>query len=427
MRFNSLATWLHWLEGCHPQAIDLGLDRVAIVARTLNISFPESKIVSVAGTNGKGSCVAAMNAVLRHAGYRVGCYTSPHLLRFNERIVEDDQPLDDDTLIRLFDCVENARGDVSLTYFEFTTLAALLHFRDSKPDVLLLEVGLGGRLDAVNIVDADVAVITSIDIDHTDWLGDNREQIGFEKAGIFRGNQVAVCGDPQPPASIAKRAQDFGTKLLQRNEDFSVEFPNTTTWSWRGQGATGPLKLENLALPVLPIDSVVSALQALHSLNLPMDESDYVAAIPATLPARLQTIILNGKTVLIDVAHNPAAAAYLADRLSTKPCVGRTLAVIAIMADKDCAGVVAPMLPIVDMWYPASLPGNPRALAVEGLAAVLTSAGATVAVQSDDVVAAVNAALNALTPADRLIVFGSFYTVADILALAATGENLLNE
>ena len=430
MRFDTLDNWLVWLESHHPNAIDLGLERVADVASRLPLHFPSTRIVTIGGTNGKGSCVAAMDAALRHGGYSVGCYTSPHLLHFNERIVLDGQPVADVPLMQLFAAVDDALQGCSLTYFEFTTLAALLHFSRQQPDVALLEVGLGGRLDAVNILDADVAVVTSIDIDHRDWLGETREQIGAEKAGIFRSERPAICGDVEPPASIEQTAKARAAHLLQRSRDFGADaIPGSpASWRWwgRGDGETGVVEHVFARQPQLPFDSVVTALQGLHGLGLPLCDEDYQCVLDATLTARLQTVELRHRAVLVDVAHNPAAAAYLAGRLSGHDSAGGQMhGVIAIMADKDYSGVIAAMAPVIDRWYVAGLPGNRRALAVDVLELAIKEAGACLGGRHASVAEAVNCALDNMDPADRLIVFGSFYTVADTLAMVTAVEGNL--
>ena len=327
---STLADWLAYLEELHPQAIALGLERVLRVARNLGIAtgFP---IITVGGTNGKGSCCAMLEAILRQAGYRTGCYTSPHLVRYNERVRIDSLEVADDVLCRAFEKIEGARNDITLTYFEFGTLAAMLAFIEAGVDVAILEVGLGGRLDAVNIFDADCALIASVDLDHQDYLGDTREAIGFEKAGILRSGRPAVCADAEPPDSLVNHAREIGADLMVIDRDFGfVAEPQ----QWRYWGPGG--KRHGLPHPALrgafQLGNAAGCVTALDSLRarLPVTAQDLRSGLlHAEVAGRFQ--VLPGRPmVILDVAHNPHAARALAANLASMPAGGRVLAVFAM-------------------------------------------------------------------------------------------------
>lgn len=416
MRFSTLAEWLAWQETLHPKAIDLGLERVRVVAQRMGLLAPAPVVITVAGTNGKGSCVALLEAILRAAGYRVGAYTSPHLMRYNERVRVDGQEAADADLCASFERIDAARGEVSLSYFEFGTLAALDIFQRARLDVAVLEVGLGGRLDAVNIVDADASILSSVGIDHREWLGDTREQIGREKAGVFRSGRPAVCGDLQPPRSVAEVAGSVGAHLLQLGADFQVEAAGPS-WTWR----SGADVLEGLPIPALPGEAqlrnaacVLTALRALAS-RLPVQRAAIEQGLRAVrLTGRFQRIAGPVETVL-DVAHNPDSAQTLARLLTAQPCPGRTLAVFAVLADKDLAGILAPLGGVIDAWYLGGLTG-PRARRVEALGEDLGRLlPGAVHSQHPTVAEAYAAAAVHAVPGDRIVVFGSFHTVAEVL------------
>ena len=416
-----LAGWLAYLEGLHPKSIAMGLDRVrAVHARLgLELAFP---VVTVGGTNGKGSTCAMSDAILRAAGYSVGVYTSPHLLRYNERVVLDGRAASDAELVEAFDAIEDARTasspPIALTYFEFGTLAALWLFARAKPDAAILEVGLGGRLDAVNIVDADVAVLASIDLDHQDYLGDTREAIGREKAGIFRAGRPAICGDPDPPRTVIEHASDIGAPLLRIGIDYGAT-PEGTQWRYHGPG--GPRF--GLPYPALrgayQLGNAATVLAALGTLKdrLPVSSGAIRdGLVNVTLAGRF--MVLPGRPVIVlDVAHNPHAARALSDALAGMSFHPSTLAVFGMYADKDIDGVIAAMKPRIDRWHVASLPG-PRGAAAAQLQAKLAAAG--VAADDirahDDVSEAYRAAAEHARETDRIVVFGSFLTVAAALA-----------
>ncbi|MGW8309870.1 MAG: bifunctional tetrahydrofolate synthase/dihydrofolate synthase [Thiogranum sp.] len=417
-RFTSLQDWLTWQESLHPVAIDLGLERVARVADRLVCRTPAPVTVTVAGTNGKGSSVALLEAILRRAGHRVAAYTSPHLHRYNERLRFDGEPVGDAALCEAFARVDAARGDDSLTYFEFGTLAALDLMSRRRPDVALLEVGLGGRLDAVNIVDADVALITGIGIDHTDWLGADRDAIAREKAGIMRPGRPVICGDRDPPAALNSEAGRLGAPLALAGHDFAIA-RDDRGWSWRGRF----LRLEGLPEPVLPgahqkgnAAAVLAVLEVLQP-RLPVPRAAVVAGLrEAVLPGRIQCIAGAVEQVL-DVSHNAQAAAALAQWLETTPAPGRCHAVVGMMRDKDAASFLQPLLPHVDHWYVTGLQlaraGPSEWLATE-LAGLAGAAGVTTCARMPDALSAVQGALEA---GDRVLVCGSFHTVAEWSAL----------
>lgn len=397
---------------------------MARVAARLQLDLSASRLIVVGGTNGKGSTVAALQAIGRAHGLSVGSYTSPHLLRFNERIRIDDRTLDDETLCRLFEEVEQARGDITLTYFEFSTLAALRVFQHYRPHWCVLEVGLGGRLDAVNIVDADVAVVTNIQLDHQDWLGHDREAIALEKAGIFRAGVPALCGEPEPPRSLRAAAQALGARWLQAGADFELTATAEGSWRWRGVDRRGAhLALSGAAALQLERAAVAVALQAAALLlESPVAPVLAQAVVRARLTGRCQTVHCQGREVILDVAHNPAAAARLAEFLRSQPVDGRTHVICAIMADKDAIGFGAALAPVANgCWWLPRL-DVPRARPPRQLQALLAGVDSVV---SDSLEEALGAALAQLREGDRIVVTGSFYTVAAAMqSLAMRGVNV---
>jgi dihydrofolate synthase/folylpolyglutamate synthase len=422
MRFNTLDEWLAWQETLHPLAIDLGLERIRPVLLRLALQQPPCAVITVGGTNGKGSSVAMLDAILRAAGYRVGAYTSPHLLRYNERICIDGVAVDDATLCAAFERVDQARQDASLTYFEFGTLAAFSIFAAMQAtaaplDVVILEVGMGGRLDAVNLWDADVALVTAIGIDHTAWLGDTREEIAFEKAGIFRAGRPAVCGDPDPPHTLLQHADKIGAPLYRFGRDFGYNVDGMA-WSWWSvtqrrhalphPALRGPFQLQNAA-------GVLMVLELLgQALPLPVNQGDIRQGLSAVqLAGRFQ--VLPGMPLrILDVAHNPHGAQVLAQSLRTQPCAGQTHAVMSMLADKDIDGVISVMRDVIDVWHVAGL-DVPRGVSGAQLAGRLQAAGITSVHVHASVTAAYQQAGSHAQPIDRVVVFGSFYTVAEVL------------
>lgn len=415
---RSLAEWLAWMEAHHPRQIELGLARIADVADRLGLRHPKPPVITVGGTNGKGSCVAFLEAILRAQGYRVGAYTSPHLLRYNERVRIDGHAVDDTALCAAFSAIHAALGDTSLTYFEFGTLAALWLFQREPQDVLVLEVGLGGRLDAVNLIDADVAVLTTIDLDHQDWLGDDRETIGAEKAGIFRPGKAAICADPAPPESVAAAARRLGAHWLPIGAAFTVEI-EAEGWNWRAPALPEQPAYRQLPLPALPLPSAAAALTALHCLPLPVTEAAVRQGLQqARLAGRFQRLSRSGVEIVLDVAHNPQAAGWLAKRLAENP-QQPTAALFAVMADKDLAGIVTPLRDRFTRWFIGDLPGNPRALPAAELEVRLRELGIDAVARAATLGAALDTALATLGAGQRLVVFGSFFTVAEALGRLA--------
>ncbi len=419
----ALRDWLGRIERLHPKEIELGLDRVREVAARLSLTFA-CPVITVGGTNGKGSTCAMLESILLAAGYRVGLYTSPHLVRFAERARVGGAPADDADLVAQFEVVEAARGTVALTWFEFTTLAVLRLFGQRALDAVILEVGLGGRLDAVNLIDADCAIVTSVDVDHTEYLGDSRERIGREKAYIFRAARPAICSDPSPPVSLVDHAQSIGADLWLLGRDFN-HTGDRQQWAWAGRVQ----RRSGLAYPALrganQLQNAAGALAALEALRerLPVPQQAVRQGLAAvSLPGRFQ--VLPGQPVVIlDVAHNPHAAAHLAVNLDAMGGFGRTFAVFGVMRDKDVDGVIAALKHRVDHWLAVGLPG-PRAAGPEWIAARLAAAGiaradARTSIECHpDPSSALAAARERASANDRIVVFGSFLTVADILARA---------
>jgi dihydrofolate synthase/folylpolyglutamate synthase len=413
---ETLAQWLEYIERLHPKSIALGLDRVARVRDALALA-PAFPVITVGGTNGKGSVCAMLEAILHQAGYRVGCYTSPHLLRYNERVRIARSETSDADLARGFAAVERARGDVPLTYFEYGTLASVWLFVDRRVDVAVLEVGLGGRLDAVNAFDADCAVVTTVDIDHVDFLGGDREAIGREKAGIFRAGRPAICADAAPPGSLLSHAAEIGARLLRIGADFGAT-PQGGQWQY--WGPTG--KRGALPHPVLrgscQLANAAAAITALECMRerLPVTVNDIRAGLlQADNPGRFQ--VLPGRpAVILDVAHNPQAARALSASLAAMGGTGRTLAVFGMLKDKDMCGVIAAVKSQVAHWFIAGL-GGARGAGVADLAQALAANSITAVTASDDIAGAYSQACDIATENDRILVFGSFYTVAAVMQL----------
>jgi dihydrofolate synthase/folylpolyglutamate synthase len=423
MRFDNLADWLAWQETLHPSRIDLRLERVGGVWDALGLGPPRCPVVTVGGTNGKGSVVAHLDAICRAAGYRVGAYTSPHLLRYNERIRIDGDAADDRAICAAFARIDAARDGAQLTYFEFGTLAALALFAEAAPDVVLLEVGLGGRLDAVNIIDADVAVVTSIGLDHMAWLGDTPAQIAFEKAGIFRPGRPAIIGQADAPPRLRERALELGAIPLQLGQEFHWR-RDLGQWQWRGPA--GALR-DALPAPALrgevQYDNASTALCALACLRerLPVDNGAVRRGLQGVrLPGRF-TVLPGQPTWVLDVAHNPDAARGLARNLAALGRAGERHAIVGVSADKDAAGIAAELATWVDIWHVVQAPGS-RGMAVDTLvAAIAQGAPGAVCRAHADLDAAVAALAGSLRADDCVVVFGSFTTVEAALRNPAIG------
>ena len=410
-----LNTWLAFIQRQHPNAIEMGLDRVREVATRMRLGKPGKRVIVVGGTNGKGSTVAFIEAIARAHGWKVGAYTSPHLLRFNERVRIDGMDADDADLVAGFDAVEGARGDTPLTYFEYSTLCALWLFSHSKVDLAVLEVGLGGRLDAVNIVDADASIITTVDLDHQDWLGEDIESIGFEKAGIARPFKPLVLGDDDPPTSVLRHAYAIGAQAWRIGSDFFAEVVDADHWRWREVGFSMALPVPGLAAPV-QLRNAACAIAALRSLRTRIDKAAYAHGVAhAQLAGRLQRFERDGVEIVVDVGHNPQAARALAAWLGTQP-LRRTLAVYAALTDKDAPGVVAALAAQVDRWHVAGLADvGPRGEGVDLFAERLQGTPAADAVRHQGVAAALAAAVMGAAPGGRVLVLGSFHTAAAAL------------
>jgi dihydrofolate synthase/folylpolyglutamate synthase len=423
VKSRDLAEWLDYQQRIHPRSIELGLDRVRQVWQALGAPVVAPLVITVGGTNGKGSTVAFLEAMLAAAGKRVGCYTSPHLLHYNERVRVAAADASDAALIDAFARIENARGHdssqpVPLTYFEFGTLAALWIFAQSKLDVAVLEVGLGGRLDAVNIVDADAAIVTTVDLDHQDWLGNDVDAIGREKAGIFRRGRAAVVGMRAPPAGLLAEVERIGARLWQAGREFRAA-PQRDGWRWECEDERITLPQPALAAPC-QIDNAAAALAALYTLRnrLGWHAQAYAAGVQsARAPARLQRLAKPGAAELvIDVGHNPQAAGVLAQWLAAHPPGGRNFAVFGALADKDVAGIAAPLSAHIACWHLCGLDAQtPRGLAATRLRERLPPAPA---VEHADVAAALDAAAAAAQEQDRILAFGSFFVAAPALEWA---------
>ncbi|MBB3824405.1 bifunctional tetrahydrofolate synthase/dihydrofolate synthase [Xanthomonas arboricola] len=411
---DSLSDWLAYIEQQHPSAIDMGLERVREVAARLQIEAPARHVIVVGGTNGKGSTVAFIEAIGRAAGWKVGAYTSPHLLRYNERVRIDGNEASDAQLVEAFAAVEAVRGDTTLTYFEYGTLAALWLFQQSALELAVLEIGLGGRLDAVNIVDSDVAVITTVDIDHTDWLGEDREAIGTEKAGIIRAWKPVVLGEIDPPSSVLRRAYQLGANAIRAGSDYFFEPIDARQWRWRDVAVTLELPMPALLAPV-QLANAAAAIAALQVLPVEVPAAAWAQGMTdAQVVGRLQRMDVAGVEVLLDVGHNPQAARALGQALAAQPIAGVTHAVYAGLADKDAVGVVEAVAGQVDRWTLAGLQGA-RAQSAQALQQRLQGTAAAQAACHADVAHALRAVLAAARPGDRVLVFGSFLTVADAL------------
>ena len=420
---TTLPDWLALLESRHAEVhINMGLDRVRAVKEAMGLKFA-CPVIMVAGTNGKGSTCAMLEAILLRAGYKVGLYIKPHFLDFNERARVNGELASDQALIDAFNFVEAHRGAVDLTYFEFTTLAIMHLLAGAGMDVAILEVGLGGRLDAVNVIDADVSIVTSVDIDHTDFLGTTREEIGFEKAGIFRPGKAAICSDPVPPASLVAHAEAIGADLWLLGRDFNYS-GDKQQWNFGGRTQ----RRNSLAYPslrganqLLNASAALAALEVLR-LELPVGAQEVrTGLVVVELPGRFQ--VLPGRpTVILDVAHNPHAASALALNLGNMGFHPYTYAVFGVMQDKDIAGVVAPMAPYVDHWCLAELP-SPRsahtaelAITIAGLVPEDGKPGERSISEFSDPAKAFANAMSRAGENDRIVVFGSFYTVAGVMA-----------
>ncbi|MCG8015528.1 MAG: bifunctional tetrahydrofolate synthase/dihydrofolate synthase [Candidatus Thiodiazotropha sp. 'RUGA'] len=416
MRFNSLEQWLDWQTTLHPKEIELGLGRVASVWRRLNPAGLQSLVVTVAGTNGKGSSVAMLESIYRQGGYRVGAYTSPHLVRYNERIRIDGREVSDEALCLAFEQVDQARGETVLTYFEFATLAALMIFAEQPLDLVILEVGLGGRLDAVNIINADLALITTVDLDHTDWLGNSREEIGLEKAGIMRPKQPVVVGDSGIPESVPGFAKQIGAELYLAGRDFNAS-QSDDHLHWQRSGGesltlplarlTGQAQLHNISAVVM----VTSLLQA----RLPLQQGQLSQGLrQVSLQGRMQ-LIEGRPSLLLDVAHNAQAVASLRCYLDRLDWPAEVYALFGLLKDKDSEAIVECLHSAISGWYLVDLPGA-RGQSAEQLARVVRQHGAKLPVHCfSDFSGAFECVKSHVKAEDLIVIFGSFLVVGDAL------------
>jgi dihydrofolate synthase/folylpolyglutamate synthase len=411
---RSLSDWLCLLESRHPVEIDLGLERVAEVYHNLGVVRPAPAVITVGGTNGKGSCVALLETLFSAAGLRVGSYTSPHILEFNERFRIEQHNARDTQLCKAFERVEIARGDVSLSYFEFTTLAGFWLFHHAQVDVAILEVGLGGRLDAVNLVDSDIAIITSIDLDHESYLGCTRESVAYEKAAIARPNCPLVCGETDPPKNLLDEFEKHQCQPLWFGRDFFLRLKQDFL---QGQFKVAKQRkmLSNLPLSGLPLPSVACAIQVFYCLQerlpTPLTDHQLARVVSETrLMGRFQRLNFRGRNIILDVAHNPAAAELLAERLKREEGAD-SVAVVAMMKDKAIEQVIEPLKSVISEWFVGDLSDLPRAAKAEHLQQLLYNAGATAKCVSS-VGTALKEAINNSDKNATIVVFGSFFTVA---------------
>lgn len=415
---QTLNEWLAWQSTLHTHSIDLGLERIRIVAKRLAILQLPFPIITVAGTNGKGSTVAFTHAILQAQGYRTGVYSSPHIFRYNERIAIAGLAAEDETICHAFQCIEAVRGDVNLTPFEFETLAAILCFIEQQVDIAILEVGLGGRLDAVNLWDTDLALITTIAIDHIAWLGDNREAIGQEKAGIMRQGRPVVCGEPHPPASIAQSARKYGAHLAQYTQDYYYQIDaDNSCWHWYSDH----INYTDLPLPALQgdyqIQNAALVIAGLAHLGLNIHKNSISQGLlQVQLTGRLQKL-QNKPEILLDVAHNPQAAQQLALYLQKNKIKGKTRAIFSILCDKDVAAVVLNMQKDIDEWHLIAL-DDPRAIPVEELKLQLQQLGIKNLYSYDNFKHVLSCVKSNSSDHDRVVIFGSFLVVSGILSVS---------
>ncbi len=410
MRFNTLSKWLEWQETCHPTEIDLGLERVLAVYQRLNSNPIARKIITVAGTNGKGSSICFLDSILRNAGYNVASYTSPHLFKYNERIQINGIAVSDQELCSVFERIDQAKADISISYFEFGTLAALLLMAEHELDVAILEVGLGGRLDAVNIIDADIALITAIDIDHEAWLGSNKEKIGVEKAGIMRPSRAVVCSDVNAPKSITTCAQKIKAQLYNLDGDYNYVI-NESSWDWHGPSNS------RYSLPFLPlkgahqyhnISGVMMVLELL-SQDFPISQNELRQGIlSSTIRGRLENIPGEINTI-IDVAHNPQSTRALAKYLSENYCSGKTRIVTGMMADKNVKAIVAALIEKSPTWYATDLDVERAISAQEIIDTIKQINEKSECFAFNNAVQAYHQAIKDSQKNDQIVIFGSFY------------------
>jgi len=429
LRFKTLDAWLEWQEQLHSSEIELGLERVGRVYSDLIDEEHKPFTITIAGTNGKGSTAVFLECILLAAGFRVGCYSSPHLIRYNERVRLQGEPVSDLELCNAFQAIDDSREATSLSYFEFGTLAALQVFSQTKVDIQILEVGLGGRLDAINIIDADISIITSIGIDHCDWLGDTREEIGFEKAGVFRALKPAISGEPDLPSTVIRHAEKIGAFLKQINRDYNYH-QQVAGWCWESKSK----RIDNLPLLKLEGDQQLrnasAALAAIEQLpaDFPVDEEAIRNGLAsAQLPGRLQWLGSDHK-ILLDVSHNPESAKVLAQYLEKRSSKGKVSALFSFMGDKDIEAVLDVMSPAIDNWHWFPLTDVARAADKKQIEEAFASCGLEKPnMQTSDLRGALDSLLQELEPNDCLVIFGSFYLASKVLKLINAGGEMSEE
>lgn len=411
---RDLGEWLYYLENLHTSEIDMGLTRIGIVAKTLGVDLSFAQVITVAGTNGKGTTCAFIENALLAKNKTVAVYSSPHIKDFNERLRFNKTNVDDQPLIIAFEKIEQARADISLTYYEFTTLAALLIIMDVKPEVVILEVGLGGRLDATNIIDADIAVITTVDLDHQAFLGNDRESIGFEKAGIMRAEQTVVIGDPEPPKSVLHHAQSLNVYAHIRNDTYSIAnepVQQGDCWSWQ----SALEQFTSLPRPHIPKDNVATGLMILQllsaRLSVEFHQADVINVINETRVAGRTEKFIDGCDVMLDVGHNPLAARYLAQTIAQMN-YDKVIAVAGMLADKDISSTLNELTCVVDTWHVADL-HVPRGAKAEQLQKSIADSTNEIFC-FDNVIDAYKMASHQSDNNSLVLVFGSFYTVAEV-------------
>lgn len=414
MNFKDLNAWLSWLESLNViRNAYVAKKQVTEVAKRLGLLSFAKKIITVGGTNGKGSCVALLESIYNAAGYKIGAFTSPHLVRFNERIRLQRKNVSDEKIIAAFDLIDKARGDIPLVYFQFAFLAALLIFKDADPDLVILEVGIGGEYDATNIVDADLAIITSIDLDHCEILGDTREQIATDKAGIMRPNKPIICGDFNPPDAIFTAAKKIKAKLFCQEKDFRYEEINDS-WNW----CSATKQIKKLPRPAnILLQNAATILMAVESFNDIMPVTDQAILQGLTdiiILGRQQLISVGGKKILLDVAHNPAAAQFLLEKLRSLKIDGKKHAIFGCMRDKDITGTLINFVDDIDQWWVTEL-HSPRSAKIKQLASVLRTIGAKNIQHFSKPLDVLQEALQQAKIGDIIVVFGSFLLVAAVL------------
>ena len=420
MRFNQLHQWLDWLDTLKKtrSPTDALLDAVTM-AKRLEIFPPQNKVISVSGTNGKGSCVSLLETIYSEAGYQVGAFTSPHLLKFNERICINKKQASDQTICEAFDLIDRTRQDIQLTYFQFTFLAALIIFHQNPLDILILEVGIGGLYDVVNIIDADLSIISSIDLDHCEKLGKTREEIAIQKAGIMRKDKPAICGDLNPPKNLQKSADRIGAVLYQQNKDFNFQ-NHQNSWDFQ----TENLSLNHLPKPTIDLSNASSVLMAISCLNdiMPVSQQTIITGLKkAYLPARLELIELAERKILLDVAHNPSAIAHLLQYVQGLAHIHKKYLVFGMLQDKDIMSSLHLLVSNdIDKWFLTTLTG-PRGTEAKYLADRLEDMGIENVSCYDTPISAFQSAFEQTTAKDLIIVCGSFHTVGNIM------ENILIE